>query len=462
MSVRRGGLTVGQQALWLLYRQDPAGAAYNVMCALHGTFDAVRLAEAVRVAGGRHDLVRSAFAEDASGPHRLVHDTALVRLEVRDLPGASRARLAGAARTAGLEPFRLERDGAFRAVLFRGADEHLLLVAGHHVATDAMSQCGLVRHILDAYADLTEGRVPQSEPLPSFERQVERERALQDTPRFTDHERHWRRVCAGAPTLELPVDRPRPRRARTGGRTHELRLDPALVTGVRDAAARASTTPFAVMLTAFRLLLHRYTGERDIVLGCPVGVRRAAGLRETVGYYVNPVVLRAEIAADTSAADLLAAAHTEVRDATAHQDLPFPLLPGVLGVRRDPARAPLFQITFTLVATGRLDPVADLLAGGVREIEYRGMRLAACDLDQQEGQFDLAVEVLAGSGGTRVLFRYRDDLYEPETMRRLGRHYVRLLSALAGTPPDEPVRPPAPDAEERAELMALGRVRSRT
>ncbi|MBO2458310.1 condensation domain-containing protein [Actinomadura violacea] len=465
MTAVRGGLTLGQQALWHFYRQDPAATPYLVYCALRGEFDEDVLARAVRIAGGRHDLVRSTFAEDGEGPYRTIHDSGRPVLEVRDAPGLTGTALRDVVLAAGREPFRLEDDGAFRVVLVQGAVEQVLLVAGHHIATDAISQCLLVRHIIDAYADLAEGRAPDETRAPSFERQVERERALLAGPRLAELERYWRQVCEGAAMdLELPVDRPRPRRPAQRGRTHVEPLGAALTSDLKQAAARAGTTQFALLLTAFRLLLHRYTGETDLVIGCPTATRRVPGLRATVGYYVNPLVLRATIAPDDTCAELVLAAHDEIRRAMAHHDYPFPLLPTALGVPRDAARSPVFQITFTMVATGRLDPVADLLAGGVETLRYRGLRLAAYELDQQEGQFDLAVEVMAGSEGTKVLFRYRDDLYEPETIRRLGRHYVRLLEALPDALPDAGARPaaslPAVDAGECAELLALGRVRS--
>ncbi|WKD32124.1 condensation domain-containing protein [Streptomyces xanthophaeus] len=456
-------LTQGQQALWYLHRLAPDSAAYHVMCAVRVVgerrIDPELLGAAVAAVEARHDLLRSTFGEDEDGPHRVVRPAGLLTLDtVRT--DASGEPLRERVRAAGTAPFRLGRESAFRIVLFDAGPEQVLLLAAHHIATDAASQALLLGDVLAAYQGLAEGTgLPWTGPAGDFGLQVAAERRLlADTERMDRLEEFWRTTCRGAaPVLDLPADRPRPARPGHRGGTVAATLDGERLDRLVRAAAAARTTPFVLLSAAFQVLLHRYTGEGEFLVGIPASSRRPRELRSTVGYFVNPMVLRASLDEDTTFWQLTRRTAERLRAAMPNQEYPFPMLPNALGVARDASRSPVFQVTFTLVSAGRLDPLTDLLTdvGGQRVLDHAGLRLAAYDLPQQEGQFDLAVEVLAGSGGMTALFRYSGDLFDRPTVERMSRHYLRLLDALTAEPDRRVAGVRLTDDEERALLLAL-------
>ncbi|MFT9821141.1 condensation domain-containing protein, partial [Lysinibacillus sp. NPDC056185] len=438
MTGTRLPLTQGQQALWYLHRIAPDSSAYHVMCAVRivggRRIGPAVLAGAVAAVEHRHDMLRSTFDEDETGPYRTVHPPGLLEPEIRST-GETGEQLRALVRSAGARPFRLCTDSAFRVVLLDTPDGQVLLVAAHHLATDAVSQAMLLRELLDACGALADGDpLPWDGPATGFEVRVAAEERMLADHQHTDRlAEFWRDTCRDAPlVLDLPADLPRPALPGHRGDTVATPVPDRLAERIRATAAAGRTTPFVVLVAAFQALLHRYTGEPEFIIGCPASGRRERELRETVGYFVNPMVLRASLDDDTTFDVLLHRTAQRLRDAMLHQEYPFPLLPGALGVVRNAARTPVFQTTFTMVATSRLDPVMDLLADprGQRVLEYAGLSITGYDLPQQEGQFDLAVEVLSGSGGLTVLFRYSTDLFIRPTIDRLSRHYLRLLDAV--------------------------------
>ncbi|MEV7232509.1 condensation domain-containing protein [Streptomyces sp. NPDC051020] len=463
MTGTRQPLSQGQQALWYLHRLAPESSAYHVMCAVRivgaRRIGADVLARAVTAVEHRHDLLRSTFDEDERGPYRCVHPAGRLAPEIRPADETGE-QLRALVRAAGDRPFRLGTDSAFRVVLFDGPDAQVLLVAAHHIATDAASQALLLRELLDACGAFDAGDpLPWEGPATGFAVQVAAEERLladhEETERLAEF---WRDSCRGAPlVLDLPADLPRQVLPGQRGDTVAVPVPDRLAERIRATAADGRTTVFVVLAAAFQALLYRYTAEPEFVIGCPASGRRARELRGTVGYFVNPMVLRASLDDETTFDALLRRTQQRLRDAMNHQEYPFPLLPGALGLARNAARTPVFQTTFTMVATSRLDPVMDLLSDprGQRVLEYAGLSITGYDLPQQEGQFDLAVEVLSGSGGLTVLFRYSTDLFFRPTVDRLSMHYLRLLDAVTTRPERRIGAIRLTGEEERAHLLAL-------
>ncbi|PYC87365.1 peptide synthetase [Streptomyces tateyamensis] len=459
MSSEHLPLTTGQEALWFLHRMAPTSPAYNVAMAvrIHQRVDDQALRRAVQRVLERHELLRSRFTEVDGTPYRVVHRGPIEVLELHELPGAADTELHERAHAAVNRPFDLTAPGPIRVLLLRPSpSDAVLLVVAHHLATDGASQVIVLGDLLTAYRAELDGTEPNWPELRRpFQELVDAEEELLTSPRRAELADYWREVCSGAPpVLELPVDHQRPARKRYAGASHDLRLPEELVQRLRPAAAAAAVTPFAVLFGTFQALLHRWTTQADFLVGYAVTTRPERTMKDAVGYFVNTLPHRVRIGRQLTFRQLFGAIGEQVRQDLAHRDFPLPLLPGELGLAADPGRTPVFQAMFSLVAANRFQPLLELLALGDpgAELIHHELRLSGFAVPQQEGQFDLSAEVLAGTGGVKVALKYDADLFEPATVARMAAHYERLLAA-ALADPDTPVA--AVDLVDPAEREAL-------
>ncbi len=449
-------LSVGQEAMWFLHRTAPDSAAYNVVTAIRigGDVDEPRLAGAVRAAVERHDLTRSVFTEVDGEPRRTVRDAGTAGLEVRDAHGPVYDVIG----ELGRRPFRLadgETPARFTLVRPGGAatDAVLVLVA-HHVATDAMAQWILMADVFDAYAGAE--RPPVRGTFADF---VEAERRWLEGPERERSAAYWRDACDGAVAGELPADRPRPEKQTYAGASYISRLPGDVAERLRPAAVAAGVTPFGFLLGVFQGLLHRYSGQGDFVIGCSAMTRSDRATRDVVGYLVNPVVTRARFDGMTTFADAARAAQDGVVNGIRHARYPLPTLVLDLGLPRTANRAPLFQITFTMVGHNPRVPLSALLPadmGEGPELEYRGLRLTQIDVPQMEGQFDLTVDIRQVGDALVALYRYNTDLFDRGSIELLAGHYERMLRVAIDDPECTVVRAPLMDEAERLRVLALG------
>jgi hypothetical protein len=455
-------LSVGQKALWFLHKLAPDSPAYNMALAfrVRTALDLPMLRQALAEVVQRHDMLRTVVAEADGHPVRIVRATDQVELEVLDLPGASDEKLRTAARQRIVDPFRLDEKPPVRAVLLRTADdEAVFLLVAHHILIDAASLVVVHRDVLHAYQALRTGQQAVWPEIPSYQDHVDNESRLLDSVELKELEEYWREVCADAPTaLELPTDRPRPPVQRFVGAAHTFRLPDDTLRRLRQAARDARVTPFVFLLGAFQTLLHRYSGQPDFLVGCAATTRRRSE-RDVVGYFVNSVVYRADINSATTFRDVLESAAAQVRRGMEAQNYPFALLPKALDLPRDPSRTPLFQVLISAVVASRSDPLLDLALDGQdvgRELDFEGLRVAAFDLPpQQEGQFDLTLELWHGSRSLSAVLKYNSDLFEHSTVEQLLRHYHALIEAAVADPDERAARLSMMDDVERRRLLAL-------
>ncbi|MFB4313834.1 condensation domain-containing protein [Actinomadura sp. 21ATH] len=458
-----GALSAGQQGLWLLHRMAPESAAYTVVTPVRlrtapaDPLDVPRLAAAVREVAGRHELLRSVFEERDGVPVRRELGPGALRLEVREAAGEDPAAAAGAL---GCVPFRLgDGDPPVRLTLLREtAHEAVLVLAAHHIVTDASSQWIVLADLLRAYREPGAlGRGPRPMPYAEF---VERERALLAGPERARLAAARAAECAGVPALEIPPDRPRPARPAFRGGTLRRTVPGPAAKRLPETAAALEVSPFGLLLGTLCVLAHRYSGRSDGLIGCSVTQRRGSRQRDAVGYLVNAVPLRARLDPAGTLGDAARAMHRRVLDGMRHARLPLAGPAGGPGPDGAPGRAPGFRILVTYVAAGPLVPLSGLLPTGPEgpEVEYGGMRLRQLDVPQMEGQFDLSVELRQGAGGDlAAVFRYDGELFERATAERLLDHFVRLLETAAEAP-GTPAADAAPAAgEELARVLAWGR-----
>ncbi|MDD5629217.1 MAG: amino acid adenylation domain-containing protein, partial [Elusimicrobia bacterium] len=421
-------LSFAQQRLWFLDQyEEAASAAYNLPLAfrLQGPLDVRALERALGALVERHEILRTVFPSRGGVAHQEILPAAPVTLSPEPLPPQALARELEAEAHC---RFDLERGPLFHARLFStGEAEWVLMVNQHHIISDAWSAGILTRELSELYEAFRSGRQPRLPRLPvqyadyaCWQREWLRGEALQEQVAF------WKENLKDLPSVELPADRPRPAAQSYRGRRLAFRLEPELAGALRTLCRKTDTTPFMAVLAALYVLIHRYTGAQDLVVGAPVANRAHPDLEGVLGFFVNVIALRCGLGGETTFQELLERVKRTCLDAYANQDVPFEHLVDVLGVPRDVSRTPVFQVM--LVMQNVRDPVRlDLPGVRAQEIE------TLCDM----AKFDLAFILTEADGSLEGLVEYNADLFDAASIERMVCH----LKTLLGSGLKEPERP---------------------
>ncbi|MBT2481877.1 non-ribosomal peptide synthetase [Streptomyces sp. ISL-94] len=422
-------LSRGQAALWALHADDPQTVSYNLPLGLWLGQDVQedRLVEALAAMVRRHPELGISVRLDASGPVQEVTGRApeVTRL---DLGHVTDGEFAARVRNLVRRPFDLEQDPLYRMWLVAApGGATLLLLVFHHLITDGVSSHLLLRDIVACHDALAQGReLPPVEPAAPYAEFVEWQRTMLAAPETEEHRRWWLDRLTGAstaPVLDALADR---RRTGSGSHTRgemvQLRLPHATWAAVQDTARAGGLTPFSVVLGAFLALLHRHSGHRDLSVMVPTDGRPAQRFDRTVGYLINPVVLRVDCDPDHSFGELTAAVGARMAEAEEHSAYPFASV--VDDLRRTAGTAAGFDIGFYMQQGVGGDQ--DMAAG---QTVFRD----ALDLTQ-EGENDLVVEVVVRDTGVLLYFKYDPERFDRSTVERLAEHYRLLLDTVTADP----------------------------
>ncbi|HEV2860059.1 MAG TPA: amino acid adenylation domain-containing protein [Pyrinomonadaceae bacterium] len=436
-----GALSYGQRALWFTYQLDRESAAYNVMYAARAprSLDAGRLRHAWQVLSEQHAALRATYSERGGEPRQSQGGRASAWFEETDASGKGEAEMSALLTAEGERPFDLEAGPVARLQLFRGAERgDYLLLSIHHIACDFWSLDVLAAELSQLYLD---GRDrPDRRPEAGYEDFVRWQAEMLRGPRGGELWDYWRGQLSGElPALNLPTDRPRPSVQTYRGSTQSFTLDGALTRRLKALARAEGCTPFMTLLAAFQVLLSRYTGQDDILVGSPTTGRSRPEFADVVGYFVNPVVLRARLSGDPTFRSFLGQVRRTVLSALAHQDYPVALLSERLQPVRDPSRSPLFQVTFAWDKLQRLSGES----GALETLFWK----------QGGAPFDLMMSVLESGESLVVHLHYNSDLFDDETVARFGTHYRTLLEGIADEPGGHVSALPLLSAPERRQLL---------
>src|SRR4051812_32506903 len=419
-------LSHGQRALWFLHRLAPGSLAYHLAGAarVHGAVDAAALERAAAALAARHPALRTTFEDHPEGPVQRVHERLAPGFAVFE-HGEEIWR-----------PFDLEAGPLVRVGLLRTTGEELLFLAVHHLVADFASLAVMARDLGALYAHET-GRPAAVRPSLAH-RYTDWSRWQEERlagPWGEDQWDWWRRTLATEQRLDLPTDRPWPAVQTWRGDARSFRLDAGVAADLGDLAHGQGATLFMALLAVFEAVLARYTGQDDLLIGTPTSGRSAAtsGL---VGYFVNPVALRVDLAGDPTFAAALGAVKRAVLGAFEHQDFPFALLAERLQARRDPSRAPLFDVAFAFEkargAGHELGGFALGMAGS--RLSLGGLELESIELAPAGSPFALALVIAEIDGGLGASLRSNPDLFDASTIERLAGHYTTLLAAALAAP----------------------------
>ncbi|HVF62094.1 MAG TPA: amino acid adenylation domain-containing protein, partial [Thermoanaerobaculia bacterium] len=424
-----------QERLWFLEQLGEEGASYVVPVAyrLCGRLDRAALAAALAEIVRRHDALRTTFraAEAPSAPARVLQVVAPaveLPLPLVDLGALGAAPAEAELRrlaAEGARGFDLARGPLLRAALFRrSADDHALLVALHHIASDGWSLGVLRRELAALYGAFAAGK---PSPLPELPVQYADFAAwqrewLQGEP-LAAQLAYWRQALAGAPAvLELPADRPRPAAQTFRGGTLPFQLGPEAAAALHAVARRHGATLFMTLLAGFQAVLARWSGVQDLVVGTPIANRNRAEVEGLIGFFVNTLALRGDLRGDPAFAALLAGAAETTLEAYAHQDLPFEKLVEELRPERDLAHSPLFQVLLILQNAPE------------GALELPGLTLARLPIELGGAKFDLTLAFAETAAGLAGAVEYNRDLFDAATAARFAGHLTNLLAAAAAAP----------------------------
>ncbi len=415
-------LSFGQQRLWFLAQLNPSCALYNVAATLRleGLLDVARLEGAIGEIVARHEALRTVFRVLSGTPHQVVLPAAGWQLPIIDVTDDSApACIEQEARAA----FDLVSGPLLRTRLFRRSPRaYTLLIAMHHIIADGLSLGLLVRELAALYAASAGGAAPLLPELPvQYADYAAWQRSWLSDEVLSSQLAYWRKQLALAPPfLDLPTNRPRPaqRSDRGGTQTRELPSD--LHAQLQALGRREGVTLFMTLLSAFQVVLQRYAGQDDIVVGSPIGGRTRPETERLIGFFANTLVLRTQLTGDPTIRALLARVREVTLDAYAHQDVPLERLVEELGAGGDLSRNPLFQVMLVLHP-----PTEDAAWPGLQV----ALEPVPCG-----AEFDLHLSILPTQAGLSCALTYHADLFVSETADSLLQHWEAVLREFVRDP----------------------------
>jgi amino acid adenylation domain-containing protein len=409
-----------------------ASLAFNESASirLRGVLDVEALRAALGDVVARHEALRSTFSAD--GLTMLVGEAPRVELPVHDWSTSGdeerAARLRALTTAAVEEPFDLVSGPLVRFALVRlGAEEHVLVITAHHIVCDGWSFGVIGGELAALYTARREGTEAPLGPPDLFSDYARELQAGGAEAERTEAEGYWvRQFAGGVPVLDLPGDRPRPP-AKTYAAAREDRLLSAdLTRRVKAAGARGGASPFATLLSAFAALMHRLSGQDDLVVGIPSAGQAASGRSGLVGHCVNMLPLRMRVRGAMPFAELLASARTTVLDAQDHQQITFGSLLTLLPIVRDPSRLPLVSVIFNLDRAVTADAMP-----------FAGLHAELASNPRTYENFDLFLNAVEVDGALSLECQYNTDLFDGATVRRWLESYELLLDGITREPQAE-------------------------
>lgn len=424
-------LSFAQERLWFLEQLGLAGIAYNIPIALRldGVLHAGALKRSFVELVRRHEILRTSFRVIDDLPHQVVREDGDFSIDEHDFTSLTEAerehRVGSLMSQERLHKFDLTDGTLFRvALLALSSRAHVLLITMHHIVSDGWSMGVLARELSALYSAYVSGL---ESPLPRLDLQysdyaIWQRRSLQGAA-LVQQLKYWREQLAGAPPLlELPADRPRPAIASFKGAVVEFQLPLRLTSKLEELARHDGATLYMVTFATFQVLLSRYTGQRDVVVGSPIAGRTHQQLEGLIGFFVNILALRTRLSDDLTFHQLLGLVKKTTLDAYAHQDLPFEKLVAELQPSRDLSRQPIFQVLFTLQNFPK------------ELFSLPGLKFDWLESNQGTVKFDLVLALHEMPNGLRARFEYSTDLFDHSTVVRMSEQYAMLLEAVAENP----------------------------
>jgi amino acid adenylation domain-containing protein len=424
-------LSFAQKRLWILNQLEPGNPFYNIPAALKlkGKLDVDALKFSFNEIIQRHEVLRTKFNVIDGQPILEIVPQQTITLPIVDLREIAlterEAKVQSLADAEFRKPFNLASEPLLRGTLLQLDEaEYILLLTMHHIVSDGWSTDILIREVAAIYECFTQGK---PSPLPQLTIQytdyaIWQRKWLQGEVLETQLN-YWKQQLAGnLPILELPTDRPRPKIKTYQGAKQYFQLSPELSLALKTLSQKQDCTLFMTLLAAFKALLYRYTGLEDIIVGSPIANRNRAEIESLIGFFVNTLVLRTDLSDHPTFAELLNRVRETTLSAYAHQDLPFDLLVEELQPQRNLSHTPLFQVMFVLQNA----PIS--------AVELSGLTVEPLTSEGGNAKFDLTLVAEENDLGISVSWEYNTDLFNDETITRIGENFQTLLEGIVANP----------------------------
>ncbi|AOX00546.1 hypothetical protein BJP34_14815 [Moorena producens PAL-8-15-08-1] len=424
-------LSFAQERLWFLNQLFPNNPAYNVpiVLTIDGTLNVVALEQSLNAIIQRHETLRTTFSDINGKPVQIVAPITDLTLLVVDLqnrysPQEQSEKVQQLVRQEAMALFDLAKGPMLRVTLLRlDPERHVLLITMHHIMCDLWSLGILVKELSSFYTAFSQGRTPILPELPIqypdfayWQRECFAGEVLEKQLNY------WKKQLAGvSPVLKLPTDYPHPAQPTFKGGIESFQIDLDLTRKLRQLSQESESTLFMTLLSAFFVLLSRYSGQLDLVVGSPIANRNREETESLIGMFVNTLVLQADLSDNPTFKKLLNQVRETTLEAYAHQDLPFEKLVEELKIERNLSHNPLVQVAFALRNT-KIEPW-----------NLPGLRVSQ-RLDFDFTRFDLEVHLMEVSSGLEVCCNYSRDIFEPDTIDRMMKHFQVLLEAVVNHP----------------------------
>ena len=419
-----------QRRLWFLKQLDPKTYAYNVPLVLrvNGHLDRSAIERVFAELVARHEVLRTRFISLDGSPRCIVEAQPEAAVEFLDLGQSSDFREEVAISHViefAQRPFDLSMAPLCRTKLIRLAEkEYLLCFVVDHIVADGLSMAIFVTEFQSLYRLQTAHEGRPLDPLPvQYLDYVQWERNRFEQGVLEPHIKYWKDKLAGLPALlQLPTDRPRPPVQTSNGARLIEQLPPEFSARVKALARSQRATPFIVMLAAFQVLMHRYSGMSDIAVGTAVANRGHSEVEGVMGFFANNIVLRSDLSGNPTVREAISRVRNVAMDAYAHEELPFDMLVDALSSRRELGHSPLFQVLFVLHQVK------------ITKVVLADFSSEAIQFPFSAARFDLAADVFDTPEGFKLFFEYNTDLFNASTIDAMLRHYVRLLERFVDAP----------------------------
>jgi NAD(P)-dependent dehydrogenase (short-subunit alcohol dehydrogenase family)/acyl carrier protein len=423
-------LSFAQQRLWFLDQLEPDSPFYNIPSAINliGVLNVDAMERALTEIVRRHEVLRTTFSQVNGEPQQIISPAKPFRLPVIDLshlPDEERqAEMKRLISEEAVQPFDLLRGPLLRVTLLRtGAEEHTALLTKHHIVSDGWSTAIFVREVAALY---TAYRASQPSPLEEipiqyadfahWQRQWLQGDALERLMSY------WRRQLAGAPVLELPAAKPRPAVQTFRAAKQSVELSREVTEGLKALGRQTGVTLFMSLLAAFDVLLYRYGGQTDLLIGTPIANRNRLETEALIGFFINTLVLRIDLSGDPTFIEVLQRVREVSLEAYAHQEMPFEKLVEELQPDRSQNHSPLFQVMFVLQNIE------------VGPLELPGLSLSVYKEENWTAKFDLLLTMCETNNGMDGFFKYNTDIFDDSAIAKMAKHFQTLIENLLADP----------------------------
>jgi len=428
-------LSYAQQRLWFLDHLEKDNPYYNIPTAvrLSGDLDIVALEKSLNEIIDRHEVLRTTFRTEDGEAKLVISSNYSLSPRLIDLSDSPEVNLEKEVTEQisdlSQKPFDLVHGPLLRVSLIKlGDHEFVAVLVMHHIVSDGWSIGVFIRELATLYQAYSEGK---KSPLAKLQIQyvdyAHWQRSWLEGEILDNQLSYWREQLADSPPLlELPTDRARPRIQTSHGGRNIFALSKELSKSLKALSHEGEATLFMVMLSIFNILLFRYSGQDDILVGTPIANRNRAELENLIGFFVNTLVIRTDCSGNPSFKQLLKRVHKTAVEAFAHQDVPFEMLVDELQPHRDLSHTPLFQVMFVMQNAP------------TEKFELPGLTISPVDADSGTTKFDLTLSIVEREEALNCVLEFNRDLFDAVTIERMVTHFQRI-SELVVADPEYPI-----------------------